>query len=481
MRFSLKKKTTLLIVSIVLLVSAVSLICCNRVTSQIVQRQFMGKAASLAQTVTTVVNTSQVRELRESVGQIYQTAEEKIPMETRGITAYDAYMSRFQEVQRLPSFHHIQKQLQSIQELNGLSDVYLFFVDHANSCMVYLVDGAERNGYPPGCVKPVSGPARIIFDDPAGGFPPSVVESEDQGALVSAARPIYDRNGSILAYAGVDLPMTSVTDLVRQFILFTALALAILSAILCVIAVLLVDRLVVQPINTLSEASVTYCSEDASTIRHTFSLLRIRTGDEIQTLAESMARMERDINDRIAALLAATQELTATREQAQELSVIASVDALTKVRNKRAYDREAARLEESIRAGGAVFGIAMIDLNNLKALNDTYGHEKGDIAIRTLCGHICETFRRSPVFRIGGDEFVVILEDHDYANAQELVERFNDALERDDPVLPPWENVSAAIGYAAFEQERDRSVDAVFKRADRAMYARKRAMKAARH
>ena len=55
-----------------------------------------------------------------------------------------------------------------------------------------------------------------------------------------------------------------------------------------------------------------------------------------------------------------------------------------------------------------------IDLNNLKTINDTYGHDKGNIAIMKLANMICEVFSKSPVFRIGGDEFAVILFKKDY-------------------------------------------------------------------
>lgn len=480
MRFSLKKKATLLIISIVLLVSAVSLLCCGRITMQIVQRQFMGKTVSMAQTISAVVNTSEVRELRETASQIYERAEEKAPTESLGVTAYDAYLSQFQDVEKLLAFHHIQGQLQAIQQPNGLTSAYLFFVDPAHGCMVYLVDASLENSYPPGCVREITGSDQAVFADPTQGFPPSINETAEHEQMVTAAQPIYDRNGAILAYAGVGLPMTSVHALVNHFILLTALALAILSAVLCLISVLLVDRAVVKPINTLSNASVTYCSQDASTIRHKFSQLQIKTGDEIQTLAESMAQMERDINEHIANLLSTTQELASTREHAEQLDTIASVDALTKVRNKRAYDQEIARVDRGIREGRTGVGLAMIDLNNLKRLNDTYGHEKGDIAIQTLCSFICITFHHSPVFRIGGDEFAVILENRDYENAQVLIEQFKQTLldQADDPDLPPWEAISAAIGYAALDPKQDSSMATVFKRADTAMYDNKRIIKA---
>ena len=56
----------------------------------------------------------------------------------------------------------------------------------------------------------------------------------------------------------------------------------------------------------------------------------------------------------------------------------------------------------------------MADINNLKYVNDTYGHELGDEYIKGCCRIICNIFEESQVYRIGGDEFVVILKDSDY-------------------------------------------------------------------
>jgi len=120
----------------------------------------------------------------------------------------------------------------------------------------------------------------------------------------------------------------------------------------------------------------------------------------------------------------------------------------------------------------------MIDLNNLKKINDNFGHDKGDIAIQRLCGMICAVFKHSPVFRLGGDEFAVVLEGHDLENVDALMQRLQGDIDRNraDETLQPWERTSAAVGFARYG-EGD-TLEAVFKRADKAMYARKAEMKA---
>ncbi len=151
-------------------------------------------------------------------------------------------------------------------------------------------------------------------------------------------------------------------------------------------------------------------------------------------------------------------------------------------KTKTAYDAEIVRIRENIEEGDVKLGLAMIDLNFLKKLNDTYGHDKGNIAIKKLCHLVCVTFKHSPVFRIGGDEFVVILRGNDYEHYDELTASFNRELEEmsEDPSLEPWEKVSAAVGAAFYDPSVDENIDSLLKRADAVMYERKKEMKAAR-
>lgn len=86
------------------------------------------------------------------------------------------------------------------------------------------------------------------------------------------------------------------------------------------------------------------------------------------------------------------------------------------------------------------------------------------------------------MFRIGGDEFAIVLENTDYRNIRSRVAEFNQRLEdlKQDKTLGNRDRISAAIGYALCDPAKDENVEAVFKRADRAMYGRKHEMKAVR-
>ena len=124
----------------------------------------------------------------------------------------------------------------------------------------------------------------------------------------------------------------------------------------------------------------------------------------------------------------------------------------------------------------------MIDVNFLKRVNDTYGHEKGNSYLKNAADMISSVFGSEHLYRIGGDEFVAVLEGNARNGAEERMRTFREEVRKkqEDESLQPWERVSAAIGIAVYEKGKDQSADDVLKRADQAMYAAKTAMKAER-
>ena len=104
----------------------------------------------------------------------------------------------------------------------------------------------------------------------------------------------------------------------------------------------------------------------------------------------------------------------------------ANRDEFTGIRNKHAYAEYIAVTEKQIECGElTTFAMIVFDVNGLKAVNDVLGHQAGDRFIREACGIICNIFKHSPVFRIGGDEFVAFLKGTDYVNIDFLMEQFN--------------------------------------------------------
>ena len=152
------------------------------------------------------------------------------------------------------------------------------------------------------------------------------------------------------------------------------------------------------------------------------------------------------------------------------------VDALTSVRNKAAFENYIASMQEQIRKeGGSEFVIAMLDCDGLKNINDSYGHDKGDEYLKASARLICNVFRHSPVFRIGGDEFAVVLLNEDLRNRDELARIFE--TERSaicEAAEERWQEVHISMGIAVYDPETDRDVEGTIRRADQMMYENKR-------
>jgi len=119
-----------------------------------------------------------------------------------------------------------------------------------------------------------------------------------------------------------------------------------------------------------------------------------------------------------------------------------------------------------------------VDINDLKKINDLYGHEAGDEYIKGCARIICDMVPYSPVYRIGGDEFVAIMQGTDYVQYEQRAEQIRERFERafTNKTVSPWLRFSAAVGVAVNTDE-DVSFDAVFKRADEVMYRLKREFK----
>ena len=153
---------------------------------------------------------------------------------------------------------------------------------------------------------------------------------------------------------------------------------------------------------------------------------------------------------------------------------IASRDALTGVKSRHAYQEKERELDEQIGNHTAVdFGIVVCDLNGLKLINDEFGHKAGDERIRQASRLICELFSHSPVYRNGGDEFVVYLAGRDYEDRAQLMQALHDQsvanIETGDVVV--------SGGLAVFDRNADARLRPVFDRADAAMYKEKQLLK----
>ena len=202
---------------------------------------------------------------------------------------------------------------------------------------------------------------------------------------------------------------------------------------------------------------------------------RLMIDGEPRYINAKVIRMEESDNQIIIGISDVDSQIR--REQAFEhqlhaAQTVASQDALTGVKNKYAFTEAENQINQEISEGACrPFAVVVCDVNGLKRVNDTMGHKAGDLFIRDACSVICDNFKHSPVYRIGGDEFVVILKGQDYDNRGKLMDALTGLVRKHRREG----GVVIASGMSDFAD--DMSFEAVFERADAAMYENKKALK----
>lgn len=312
------------------------------------------------------------------------------------------------------------------------------------------------------------------------------------GNSYNGALGIYKEDGTPVALLTSGLSLEFIDTTMRQYLLIVIIATAVLSVLFANFMMVWFRRRVTNPLGAIEEAAREFDEKSRGAKDPAVLILNLpelHSGDELESLSDTLSSMSHHMREYVADLLASAekvdhleQDLDESKRKASEYSELANKDALTGIRNKTAYDKEVEKITWELETGSTKFGVAMVDLNFLKKINDTFGHDKGNVAIIKLCKLVCVTFAHSPVFRIGGDEFAIILKGNDYDNIEALLTQFNAEVAKasEDESLSYWERTSAAIGYALYDEAIDSGYDNVFRRADKAMYERKKEMKALR-
>lgn len=230
----------------------------------------------------------------------------------------------------------------------------------------------------------------------------------------------------------------------------------------------------VVPESVVHTALTYYSTEDVKT-----SLVDI-VKDNILIILSVVAVILLIIADLVLHTVRAEKKATQKENEVKDLNRKAFVDSLTSVRNKSAYTEYKQKLQERLdKEEDMDLAVAIFDCNYLKEVNDTYGHEKGDIYLKNACQLVCKVFDHSPVFRIGGDEFAVFLTNEDFKNRDKLFRTFEQ--KQHDINLSAeskWDEINIAFGMALFDPDIDDALTDTINRADKAMYDYKAKVKA---
>ncbi len=158
----------------------------------------------------------------------------------------------------------------------------------------------------------------------------------------------------------------------------------------------------------------------------------------------------------------------------EQMRKIANRDSLTGVKSKHAFTVDEKRINHEIKQKNAEpFALVVCDVNGLKKINDTKGHQAGDAYLCQSCKMICNIFSHSPVYRIGGDEFAAILKGSDYESRGRLIQELH---ELSSAHISSNEAVVSG-GLADYYADHDKCVKDIFERADANMYKEKMLLK----
>ena len=250
------------------------------------------------------------------------------------------------------------------------------------------------------------------------------------------------------------IPKAEINEQRNKLMLECAIFILILLAITTAITIFFA-RSITKPLKKLTEEAKKMITGDMNVE------FNISQKDEIGELAKSFAAAKLHIN-----------------QYMKQMQGLAFRDSLTGIGNKMAYDNYLSELQLKIENGDVTsYGIVVLDTNNLKEINDIYGHENGNAYLINSCKLICQIFSHSPVFRIGGDEFIVILLGDDLNNYQDLLKKLRESQNQTKNAAFPWKQISIASGVAIAPTTKETTIADTFSKADDSMYKNKRAVK----
>ena len=491
-RFPILLKTAIIIFVVSFVIVEIAMTYYSLVISNRNKETYNTYADALSSSISNVVDVKDYNTMMSKVNAILNTIpeEERILSDNEDETKLDEYIAHYDSLYEdddfMASFNKVREGLRKVVTSNSKMNVdcaYLAYVypytdasGVKQGLFVYLCDSApDEDACPPGWLDPLYDFNKEVIDNPSRGFPAYTTDTS-YGYLITSGSQI---DGATRGYAFVDISMDAVRRDQADSIIRLFVYLIVTINLLAVTVLVLIYFIFTRPLKRLTNTARSFDNTDPDYTHQKFLDLKVNTHDEIQELAETLKVMEENVYDRINQLVEVNEALLTSEKQTAKMTALAKRDSMTGVGSKTAYDIEVEQIDESIKNKEDItFGIVMIDLNNLKPTNDDYGHIAGDKAIIRLSHTISLVFKNSEVYRVGGDEFVVIVRDEECHNIKALVKEFKERINdiASSKKLQRYERITAAIGYSLYTKE-DKSVDDVFRRADQEMYQCKRMMK----
>jgi diguanylate cyclase (GGDEF)-like protein len=189
-------------------------------------------------------------------------------------------------------------------------------------------------------------------------------------------------------------------------------------------------------------------------------------------LREHLCNLEKTVQERTAELEMTAMEL---KRANQKLITLSDTDPLTCLYNRRFLMDDLSRKMRRSKKSGESLALIILDIDHFKRINDTYGHQNGDLVI-TIVAEASQKRMRSHdiVARYGGEEFVIVLPGTTLPEAISIAERLRNSVQS-LKMPPPMENleVTLSLGVAAYPSSTVNDIDSLFRQADEALYRAK--------
>ena len=298
------------------------------------------------------------------------------------------------------------------------------------------------------------------------------VPYEDEwGTFYSSYSPVYDSKGNVAGIVAVDFSSDWYHDKLKHLFIIVGTFLTVALVCANTLAILVTRqyfryfKTLIDKMNDLSNGVETLIEEVAFD-NDSFDFPMYNDSDD--------ARGVTDIIDYTGERLIIMQARLAN--QIEIIRSHAYIDGLTGMNNRTSYMEYLQILEKKMKENPEiVFSVVVFDINQLKIINDDFGHDTGDKLIIEISKDIRDVFGMSRIYRIGGDEFVAILDDPDPSEQIKVLKDIISRKNKESPIFhDPSVEVGVSVGFATYDPSEDKEYVSVFDRADNAMYADKR-------
>ena len=464
---SIKHKLYVFVISIVLAISIGAIVASYTANSRQIDKIYKNITSANADNFASTLDGDYLGKLRVLLeSDEYQTIHAKATEEKNEQLIQDYLESKGMWKEYCNIRAALNRYINSMDEIK-----YVYIVAHGNENAkqdMYMIDDYEQTLYE--ATGRWEDREDVYLGQDLTKIDPDISYSDTWGWLVSNFAPVYDSNGNCVCIVGCDVDYSNIVNAKIRSLVINVIVVVITTIIVIIAGLFIISKNLIKPLKEIADAIKLFNPAGLNSIDANVISLNINRDDEIGEIYNNIRANQLKIVDYLKDINEMSSSISQKDSQINHLNIVSYKDALTHVGNKAAYMQKMLDLNNNPHD----YAIVMIDINDLKAMNDKFGHKAGDYYLQGCCQLICKVFKHSPVYRIGGDEFVVIVENQDYIDRQQKFEELEKAFEvsynKESDI--PWEKLSASCGMAELSSD-DNTAELVFKRADKHMYENK--------